>query len=97
MKLVTYLIEQGCDVNRQVTDKKSDNNENFQKWGVQHFLMKFPSLKLIDFFINNKHKIRYFSAQNNIGMTPLHLFCKHINCGNLLETEEFELPDEYQA
>ena len=85
MNLVNYLIEQGCDVNRQVTDKKVNSYENFQKWGIQHFLMKFPSLKLIEFFINNKHKIRYFhNAQNNLGMTPLHLFCKNISCGNLL-------------
>ena len=92
MGLVTYLTEMGCDVNGQVIDKRTDASESFRKWGIQHFLMKFPSLNLIKFF---KNKIRDFNAENNNGMTPLHLFCKHILDGNLLQAKNIKIPEEY--
>jgi hypothetical protein len=75
------MLELGCDVNAQVADRKNEMSEQFKKWGIQHFLMKFPSLKLIKFF---KSKIRDFNYPNNQLMTPLHLFCKNIKKGNLL-------------
>jgi ankyrin repeat protein len=68
-------------------------SELYRKWGIQHFLMKFPSLKLIKFF---KSKIRDFNSQNNQLMSPLHLFCKYIKRGNLLETT-ITLPPDYRS
>ena len=59
MNLVNYLIELGCDMNGQVIDKRTDCSESYRRWGIQHFLMRFPSLKLIKFF---KNKIRDFNA-----------------------------------
>jgi hypothetical protein len=59
MNLVNYLMDLGCDVNGQVIDKRTDFTESYRKWGIQHFLMRFPSLKLIKFF---KNKIRDFNA-----------------------------------
>jgi hypothetical protein len=93
MNLIVYVIEMGCDINGQVTDKKNDLTDGHRKWGAQHFIMKFPSLKLIKFF---KQKIRDFNAQNNQNMTPLHLFCKNVKKGNLLETS-INLPIEYET
>ena len=87
-------MEQGCDVNGQVIDKRTDVIESFKKWGIQHFLMRFPSLRLIKFF---KNKIRDFNAENNHGMTPLHLFCKHILDGNLLEATHIKVSNDYEA
>lgn len=55
--------------------------------------MKFPSLRLVKFF---KSKIRDFNSQNNQLMTPLHLFCKYIKGGSLLETT-ITLPSDYRA
>ena len=66
-------------------------SEENKKWGIQHFLMKFPSLKLVSYF---KNKIRDFNATNAQLMTPLHLFCKYIKKGNLLDTK-LPLPNEY--
>lgn len=81
IKLVCFLMEQGCDANVQVVDKrKDDDQESLKKWGIQHFLMKFPSLKLLSLF---RRKIRDFNSQNNSGMTALHLFCSLIRKGNL--------------
>lgn len=76
-------------MNGQVMDKRTNCQETFKKWGVQHFLMRFPSLNLIKMF---KAKIRDFNAQNNEGMTPLHLFCKNVLSGNLLDTKSLKLP-----
>lgn len=45
--------------------------------------MSFPSLRLVKFF---KGKIRDFNAQNNYGMTPLHLFSSKTKDPNLLGT-----------
>jgi ankyrin repeat protein len=87
-------MELGCDVNAQVVDKRTDYTESYRKWGIQHFLMRFPSLKLIKFF---KNKIRDFNAENNNGMTPLHLFCKNITDGNLLNTKYIKISKEYEA
>jgi ankyrin repeat protein len=55
--------------------------------------MQFPSLKLIKFF---KPKMRDFNSQNNNGMTPLHLFCKNIKRGNILEAN-IQLPNDYDS
>lgn len=56
--------------------------------------MRFPSLKLIKFF---KNKIRDFNAQNNDGMTPLHLFCKNMFDGNLLDAQLTKIPSDYDT
>jgi len=56
--------------------------------------MRFPSLKLIKFF---RDKIRDFNAQNNDGMTPLHLFCKNVLDGNLLDAKYIKVSDDYEA
>ena len=88
MDLVSYLIELGCDINGQVVDKRTDCSDSYQSWGIQHFLMKFPSLRMIKFF---KNKIRDFNAQNNNGMTPLHLFCKNMKDGNLLNIKHMKI------
>lgn len=86
IKLVCFLMEQGCDANVQVVEKRKDEDasENLKKWGIQHFLMRFPSLKLLSLF---RRKIRDFNSQNNSGMTALHLFCSWIKKGNLFEAE----------
>ena len=55
--------------------------------------MKFPSLKLVKYF---KSKIRDFNYPNNQLMTPLHLFCKNIKKGNLLETT-YPISEDYQS
>ena len=79
-------MEQGCDANVQVVERRKDddNSENLTKWGIQHFIMKFPSLKLLTLF---RRKIRDFNSQNNSGMTALHLFCSWIKKGNLFGAE----------
>lgn len=83
MSLVNFLMDLGCDANVQVVDKrKDDDGESYKKWGIQHFLMKFPSLKLLSLF---RRKIRDFNSQNNLGMTALHLFCSWIKKGNLFQ------------
>jgi ankyrin repeat protein len=87
-------MDLGCDVNGQVVDKRTDFAESFRKWGIQHFLMRFPSLKLVRFF---KNKIRDFNAENNNGMTPLHLFCRNIKDGNLLNATTLKLSSDYEA
>ena len=94
MGIVQYLIDIGCDKNGLVTDKRNNVQESYKKWGIQHFLMRFPSLKMIKFF---KDKIRDFNVQNNDGMTPLHIFCKNMLNGNLLDTKYIKVPDDYDA
>jgi len=91
IKLVSLLMDQGCDANVQVVErrKEDDNGENLKKWGIQHFIMRFPSLKLLSLF---RRKIRDFNSQNNSGMTALHLFCSWIKKGNLFGAE-VELPE----
>lgn len=81
---MTFLVDLGCDINAQVASKTNNVSEEHKKWGIQHFLMKFPSLKLVSYF---KNKIRDFNATNSQLMTPLHLFCKYIKKGNLLDTK----------
>lgn len=49
------MIDLGCDVNAQVSDKKNGVSDEYKRWGIAHFLMKFPSLKLISYF---KKKLR---------------------------------------
>lgn len=77
---MTYLIEMGCDVNNQVVNKKLNSQDIYKKWGIQHFIMSFPTLKLIKFF---KNKIRDFNAMNNLNQTSLHLFCMNNKKGNI--------------
>lgn len=72
----------GCDINNQVVSKRSNMPDTYKKWGIQHLLMAFPSLKLIKFF---KSKVRDFNAMNNLNRTPLHLFCINCKRGNLFE------------
>ena len=77
------MVDLGCDANVVVQDKrKPDEGESYKKWGILHFIMRFPSLVLLDLF-KNKIKIRDFNAQNNNGMTPLHLCCQWIRHGCL--------------
>lgn len=91
MSLVDFLIDLGCDINAQVIDKKNEASDQYKKWGIQHFLMKFPSLKLVKFF---KSRIRDFNSANAQLMTPLHIFCKNIKKGGLIETRQ-TLPKDY--
>ena len=51
-------------------------------------------MKLIKFF---KNKIRDFNAENNLGLTPLHLCCKNITDGNLLNTKFVKTSKDYEA
>jgi hypothetical protein len=77
-------MDQGCDANVQVLEKrKDDETESFKKWGIQHFLMRLPSLKILSLF---RRRIRDFNSQNSSGMTALHLFCSWVKKGNLLES-----------
>jgi ankyrin repeat protein len=55
--------------------------ENYKKWGIQHFLMKFPSLNLLKIFM--RWIDTNFNLQNSEGRTPLHLFCLWNNEGSL--------------
>jgi hypothetical protein len=80
----------GCDINNHVINKRANIADTYKKWGIQHFLMGFPSLKLIKFF---KSKIRDFNAMNNLNRTPLHLFCINCKKGNILEAERCEIED----
>lgn len=93
MVVVEFLIDLGCDVNAQVVDRKNAGSDQNKKWGIQHFLMKFPSLKLVSYF---KAKIRDFNAPNSQLMTPLHLFCKNMTKGNLIDTR-LNLANDYQG
>ena len=84
-------MELGCDVNVVVQDrKKEEEEESFKRWGILHFLMRFPSLILLNLF---KNKIRNFNSQNNDKMTPLHLFCQWVKQGCLLE---IPLEEDYE-
>lgn len=80
----------GCDINSQVINKRVNVPDTYKKWGIQHFIMGFPSLKLIKFF---KPKIRDFNAMNNLNRTPLHLFCINTRKGNILEVERCDVDD----
>lgn len=80
----------GCDINNQVISKRSNVPDAYKKWGIQHFIMGFPSLKLTKFF---KSKIRDFNALNNVNRTPLHLFCLNFTKGNLFDTQNCTLDD----
>lgn len=80
-------------MNAHVVDRKNAGSEQNKKWGIQHFLMKFPSLKLVSYF---KAKIRDFNAPNSQLMTPLHLFCKNMTKGNLIDTR-LNLANDYQG
>jgi hypothetical protein len=72
----------GCDINNQIFNKRSNISDTYKKWGIQHLIMSFPSLKLIKYF---KNKIRDFNALNNQNQTPLHLFCINNVKGNLFD------------
>ena len=87
---MAYLTEMGCDINNQVVSKRSNVPDTYKKWGIQHFLMGFPSLKLVKFF---KSKIRDFNAMNNLNRTPLHLFCINCKKGNLFDAKNCNLDD----
>ena len=93
ISLVDFLLDLGCDVNALVIDKKNETSELYRKWGVAHFLMRFPSLKLVKYF---KSKVRDFNNPNAQQMTPLHLFCKNVSKGNLLDAN-ISLPDDYNS
>lgn len=89
---MTLLVEIGCDANVVVAEKldleedKTKDEEDYSLWGIQHFLMKFPSLVLLDFF-KNKIKIRDFNAPTAKKVTPLHLFCQWNKGGCLFDAE----------
>jgi|JI6StandDraft_1071083.scaffolds.fasta_scaffold136968_3 ankyrin repeat protein len=93
MHVVDFLSELGCDINAQVADRRNEVSEKYKKWGIQHFLMKFPSLKLVRYF---RSKVRDFNSSNSHLMTPLHLFCQHIRKGNLMDTKA-TLPHDYSG
>ena len=84
-------MELGCDINSQVADRKSPLSEQYKKWGIQHFIMEFPSLKLLRYF---KNKIRDFNAVTAEMMTPLHIFCKNMKKDTLIDSR-LNIPEEY--
>lgn len=87
------LVDLGCDINIHVCDKKHITSERYRKWGIQHFLMTFPSLKLLKYF---KNKLKDFAGVTHNLMTPLHLFCKNIKKGPILNTTQ-HLSNDYSA
>ena len=74
-----------------MADRKSPLSEQYKKWGIQHFIMEFPSLKLLKYF---KNKIRDFNAVTAEMMTPLHIFCKNMKKDTLIDSR-LNIPEEY--
>lgn len=90
LKLVGFLVENGADPRSMVCEPRVENeNENYKKWGIQHFLMRFPSLVLLKNFM--KWIDKFFNSQNSEGRTPLHLFCMWNREGSLFNTEEVDM------
>jgi len=87
------LIEIGCDINNQVANKRGSLPDGYKKWGIQHLIMGFPSLKIFKFF---KSKIKDFNAMNGLNRTPLHLFCLNNKLGNLFASN-FCTIDDYKT
>jgi hypothetical protein len=74
IKTVNLLVDNGADPKFIVSEPRMDEEyENYKKWGIQHFLMKFPSPNLLKIFM--KWIDTHFNLQNSEGRTPLHLFC----------------------
>ncbi len=50
--MVNFLVMIGADPKFIVTSPKMEKQlQNYRKWGIQHFLMKFPSPKLLKIFM----------------------------------------------
>lgn len=91
IKIINYLVDMGSDPKFIVSEPKMDEEyENYKKWGIQHFLMKFPSLNLLKIFM--KWIDTNFNLQNSEGRTPLHLFCLWNNEGSLFNN--YSLPND---
>lgn len=104
LKLVNFLIDKGADPRSIVSEPKVEReNENYKKWGIQHFLMRFPSLVLMKTFM--KWIDKNFNMQNSQGRTPLHLFCMWNREGCLFNNHDiqgfpyidFKLSDDYDG
>ncbi len=93
LNVVEFLVDLGCDINAMVVDRRNELSEKYRRWGIQHFIMRFPSLKVVKFF---KTKIRDFNATNTELMTPLHLFTKYITKGYLIDTK-LNISNDYLA
>ena len=89
--LITFFIEHGCDPNAQVMERKSEVSKHYKNWGIQHFLMMHPSIKLLRFFSG---KVRDFNAVTALKKTPLHLFCQNTTSEHILQSN-LSGPEEY--
>ena len=90
MKLIELIVDLGCDANTVVSEKRKGEGDEINEkagWGVQHFLMKFPSVVLLKFF-KSTIKFRDFNAVTTVlKQTPLHLFCQWNKIDCFFETE----------
>lgn len=81
----------GADPKFTVSEPRMDEEyENYKKWGIQHFLMRFPSPNLLRIFM--KWIDTNFNLQNSEGRTPLHLFCMWNSEGNIFNQPQDGLP-----
>ena len=53
-------------------------------WGVLHYLMNFPSIKLLEHF---KKILKDLNPLTTTGMSPLHIFCQMNHKDNLIDRE----------
>lgn len=77
-----------------MADRRNEVSEQYKKWGIPHLIMQFPSLKILKYF---KLKVRDFNSSNAHLMTPLHLFCKNIGKGNLMDIQLATPPLDYSG
>lgn len=91
IKTVGLLVEMGSDPKFSVSEPRMDEEyENYKKWGIQHFLMRFPSPNLLRIFM--KWIDTNFNLQNSEGRTPLHLFCMWNSEGSIFNQPDDGLP-----
>lgn len=92
LRLIKYLVDSGANINAIVQDRGVNKEGGQRKWSLFHFLMRFPSLKLLTFF---KPRVKDCNLKDTESRTPLHYFCIWNQKGSILSNDAFEVSKEY--
>ena len=86
------MVDAGANINSTVLERINKEPAKERKWGVYHFAMRFPSIKLLEFL---KDKVKDPNIRDSEGRAPLHYFCMWNVKGSLLGTASLENQKDY--